>query len=111
MMRSGPSTTASPIGIHVQGALVRGSVVEADGRQWLRVRQPKAGSAGGELADRKAYMLIDGQSLGLGRLMERTGAAGEQAKASGEGDGGRPRCKRNKSPAVFWGILDLKYDA
>lgn len=73
--RAEPSLEAQPRGILRKGRTVRGFPAEFSGMQWLQV--PDKERDGTEIT---VYMLISGESLGLGALLEpRPAADGEAA--------------------------------
>jgi len=122
MVRAEPSTKSSAVGIYQQGALVRGFLEEVEGDKWLRIKQPRtapaaqAKSAPASREAQEAWMLVDGHKLGLGTLLERTAppqqeTKDKEAQAAEKRDAAAKPQRSNRSPAVFWGILDLKYDS
>lgn len=92
LVREEPSVSSKMLGVHKQGDIVRGRQVNINGTPWLETKHTTAGVA----LEQNAWMLIDGQCVGLGQLLERVSSAAQSS---------------SKSPAVFWGILDLKYDS
>mmetsp|Transcript_82530 Transcript_82530/g.260578 ORF Transcript_82530/g.260578 Transcript_82530/m.260578 type:complete len:626 (-) Transcript_82530:55-1932(-) len=67
--RSEPSTEAKAVGMAVRGARVRGVERDVGGVAWLEL-QEQAGDQ-----SQSVWMLIHGQTVGLGQLLERVAAA------------------------------------
>mmetsp|Transcript_132221 Transcript_132221/g.410939 ORF Transcript_132221/g.410939 Transcript_132221/m.410939 type:complete len:1263 (-) Transcript_132221:126-3914(-) len=129
LIRAEPSIKSSAVGIYHQGAVIRGVVRDVEGDKWLRIQHMKALTpsqvkAGAPKEVQEAWMLMDGHKLGLGTLLERTGnsvqeASAAQHKEPKEKEAEAPErrdatakpSRTARSPAVFWGILDLKYDS
>jgi len=76
-MRANPSTSAEALGFVVQGCVVKGLVEDVCGIKWLRVRALDFEAlAGGKVAENKhrpAWILMHGDSLGLGQLLKPVG--------------------------------------
>ena len=66
-VRDSPSTTADIVSAHKKGDVVRGVPTTVDGVPWLKLSL----SCAIEGEPRAAWMLIDGEAVGLGRLLER----------------------------------------
>uniref|UniRef100_A0A7S4V8B8 Protein O-GlcNAc transferase n=1 Tax=Alexandrium monilatum TaxID=311494 RepID=A0A7S4V8B8_9DINO len=121
VIRAEPSTKSPAVGMFQQGALVRGVPVEVAGDKWLRIQHTRvvhnsrAKSGQKTHETQEAWMLMDGHSLGLGLLLQRTASQAESKEKEPEVPEKRdvpakPQRSSTRSPAVFWGILDLKYD-
>lgn len=65
--RAEPSKDAQMVGGAKKGETLKGVVVESAGVQWLKLREKAMGSE--EVID--VFAMIDGSSVGLGRLLEK----------------------------------------
>ncbi|CAE7555164.1 unnamed protein product [Symbiodinium microadriaticum] len=93
IIRKTPSTTASIMGFHAQGKTVEGVVQEIAGQPWLRIPHPLPD---GKESD--GYMLIDGTSVGLGRLLERVQGAPAEPKVKVQNPVPVPKQKSRAKP-------------
>lgn len=64
-MRIKPNKDSKMVSAETKGSKVRGTVIEQDGVQWLRVKVYNNTEA------EEAYMMIDGASVGLGVLLQK----------------------------------------
>lgn len=64
-MRAQPDKDSKMLSAEVKGAKVRGTVIEQDGVQWLKVKLTNVKDA------EEGYMMIDGASVGLGTLLKK----------------------------------------
>lgn len=67
--RDAPNKDAKMLGLEKKGSKVKGHVIEEAGVRWLKIKT--ATSDRKDMVD--AYMMIDGQSVGLGVLLEKKG--------------------------------------
>lgn len=65
--RATPSKDAKMVGAEKKGAIVKGEVVDEGGVQWLKTKAHNPAS--GQVED--AFMMIDGASVGLGKLLKK----------------------------------------
>mmetsp|Transcript_42728 Transcript_42728/g.99681 ORF Transcript_42728/g.99681 Transcript_42728/m.99681 type:complete len:1322 (+) Transcript_42728:19-3984(+) len=93
IIRKTPSTTASIMGFHAQGKTVEGVVQEIAGQPWLRIPHP-----GPDGKESDGYMLIDGTSVGLGRLLERVQGASAEPKVRVQNPVPAPKQKSRAKP-------------
>jgi len=89
VMRAEPSTCAKALGTARRGRVVRGRKVEVEGGSWVRMPAEdfEQELLLPEIVDGVVWMLIDGQHLGLGRLLKRVAPGSFQQAATKYSDG------------------------